>query len=806
MALAGEGNAADLAARAKPVTTNDTVVAANDIGVAANDIGVATTGTRGTARMTCLRVAGDVRILFAFLLWMASATVNGQALSGVVRDAATGEGIGSARLRLSSPMGAVVEVICAADGRFQAEIPSGAFTLQATVVGYRPYRATFTREEGQPMELELRLVTDTLRRRDSTEVVSDVFAREESGAVTLSGTELRNLASVLADDPLRAVQGLPGVASNNDFQSQFSIRGAGFERVGIYLDGILLRSPFHAVQGESSSASLTVLNGDFLDSVALYTGAPPSVYMDRSAGALDVRTREGARDGYHGRLSAGFSNAAATMEGPLDGARRGGWLVSARRSYLQYIINRTTDEPALGFGFWDVQGKADYSLTRKHRVSVGLVQGHSGLDRSGAESRVGQNAILFSGYNVTLANLHSSYTPGNRWLLSNRLAYMRERFQNENRERQPLAEGFHGEWIFNSDTTFSWNEQAPLQFGVSVRRLRDDGYQERVISAAPFRETLNRFRGTGLRSGGYVQQSLPIGQRVSATVGARVDGHSLAGPNTVSPTASLRAQLLPGTSLQVATGSYAQYPEISRFRALFGRDSLLPERAIHHQLAIEQRLTDKLRLRAEIYNRLDRDLLFRPFSEPRLLQGVVFNPLRTAPLENSLRGYARGLQVFLQRRSVNGLTGWASYSYGVARLRDGVSGQHFYADFDQRHTVNLFGSYRLRPTLNLSLRHTYGSGFPIPGFLVGTEDNFRLAPTRNNQRIPSYLRTDLRLNKTWIHKRAQYTFFLETVNLTNRRNIRFESLANYNRSTGTARVNLDRLLPLIPSAGLAVDF
>lgn len=750
----------------------------------------------------CFRSA----LLLVLFFLIAHQCLHGQTLSGVVRDASTDETIAGALVRLLPPAGEPAETRTGADGRFAAAPPAGSFSLQVTVVGYRPYRVQLQVNEATPLDVEVRLVTDTLRRRDAADVVSDVFAREESGAVTLAGNELRNLASVLAEDPLRAVQSLPGVASNDDFQSQFSVRGAGFERLGIYLDGILLRSPFHALQGESASPSITVMNGDFLDSVALYPGAPPSIYMDRSAAALDVRTRDGDRQARHGRLSAGFSNVSATLEGPLGSRQRGGWILSARRSYLQYIINRTTDEPALGFGFWDVQGKADYSLTPKHRVSLGLIHGHSGLDRSGAENRAGRNDVMFSGYAMTVANLHSAYTPSSRWLLSNRVAYMRERFQNENRDRDPLAEGYNGEWIYNNESSWSWKEQAPLQFGWSLRRLRGDGYQERLLAAAPFRETLNRYRGTGLRGGGYLQQGLPLGSRVSATLGARVDDHSIGGPRSVSPAASLRVQLLAGTSLQLATGSYVQYPEINQYRAIFGRDTLLPERSIHHQVAIEQRLSDRIRLRVEAYNRLDRDLLYRPFSEPRLLDGRVFNPTLAAPVENSLRGYARGLQAFVQRRSVNGLTGWASYSYGVARMRDGVSGQHFDADFDQRHTVNLFGSYRLRPTVNLSLRYTGGSGFPIPGFLEGREDDFRLAAMRNAVRLPHYHRTDLRLNKTWARRRAQYTLYFEAFNLTNRRNLRFQNLASWNRTTGVARVNLDRLLPIIPSAGLAVEF
>lgn len=744
--------------------------------------------------LACVLLVGGIQCVLA------------DTVTGIVCDASTREPITGALVRVLAAGAEAMEIRSGADGRFALEVPPGPFSLQATVVGYRSYRVNLQMGEGEPLDVELRLVTDTLRRRDEANVVSDVFAREEGGAVTLAGNELRNLAGVLADDPLRAVQGLPGVTSNDDFQSQFHVRGAGFQRVGIYLDGILLRSPFHSLQGEGASPSITAIHGDFLDSVALYPGAPPSLFMDRSAGVLDVRTREGDRSGYHGRLSAGFSNAGATMEGPLEGGRRGGWILSARRSYLQYIIRRTTDEPSLAFGFWDVQGKVDYSLSSKHRVSLGLLQGQSGLDRSGAESRVGNNALLYSDYQMTVAILHSAYTPTSRWLLSNRVAYMRERFENENRNREPLAEGFHGEWVYNSDTSWLWAEQSPLQFGWSLRRLRDDGYRERAISAAPFRETLNRYRGTGLRGGGYVQQSLTLGARVAATLGGRIDDHSLAGPRTLSPAASLRVQVLRATSLQLAAGSYVQYPEISQYRAIFGRDRLLPERAVHQQVAVEQRLSERLRLRVEAYNRLDRDLLYRPFSEPRLLQGRIFHPSLTAPLENSVRGYARGVQVFLQRRSVNGLTGWAAYSYGVARMRDGVSGQHFPADFDQRHTINLFGSYRLRPTVNVSLRYLGGSGFPILGFLEGRENDFRLAAQRNQMRLPWYHRTDLRVNKTWARRRAQYTLYFEAVNLTNRRNLRFQEIANWNRNTGVARVVLDRLLPIIPSAGLAVEF
>src|SRR6185369_17840172 len=100
-----------------------------------------------------------------------------------------------------------------------------------------------------------------------------VATETNSAAITLECEERKNLASVLADDPLRAVQSLPGVTSNNDFDSEFSLRGAPFDRVGLYLDGILLHSPFHTTDGQSGDGSLTIFDGDMTEDMTLYEGA-----------------------------------------------------------------------------------------------------------------------------------------------------------------------------------------------------------------------------------------------------------------------------------------------------------------------------------------------------------------------------------------------------------------------------------------------------------------------------------------------------------------------------------------------------
>ncbi len=699
-------------------------------------------------------------------------------LEGLVTDALTGERLANVRLELPNGTSTTTN----REGTFRLDAEPG-LTLRVTLVGYRPEPILLT----EAPALEIRLTPDNLTRRDNLTVSADPFE------ASLTGSELKNLASVLADDPLRSVQSLPGVAANNDFNSQFSLRGAPFRQIGIFIDGILLRNPFHAVPNEPSSGSLTIFNGDLIETLTLHSSAPPVSLSDRSAGALAVQLREGSRLRPTVRLTAGAAGAGALAEGPLNRSRTASWLLGVRKSYLQYLLSRATTDPTLAFDFFDTQGKLAWSPTPQQTLSLSFFDGLSGLDRSAARPRLGVNAILDSAYRSTLLNLAWQYRPNTRFLTTQRLAYLRERAENRNPQLLPLARTYGGEWVWRGDATYK-----SLQFGGSLRRLRDEGaftrYQFNPFAVRP----LDAYRGTALRSGAYLEQAASY-QQLRLTAGARFDQlHSTA----VSPYASLAWQLRPASKLSATLAQAAQFP------TFFEGIRLLPARAHHFVAAFEQLFGERTRLRLETYQRWDRDLPFRPFEEPRLLaSGQIFNPPLLPPFRNSQRAHSRGLELTLQRRSANRLNGWVSYAYGRATVRDGALGLTFPADFDQRHTVNLYGSYRLRPSVNLSSRYSYGSNFPVAGFFrQASPTTYFLAPQRNGLRLTAYHRADLRLNKsfTWRHWRG--TLFLEVQNLTNARNLRLDSYNGYNARTGQAFLSFNPLFPILPAAGVMFEW
>ena len=725
---------------------------------------------------------------------------------GSVVDARGGEALSHVAIQL---VGGNYRATTDAGGRFRmVEVTPGDYVLNVSTVGYRLVKRPFHLDTAQVLEFEIILSPETFRQTDSVEVQADPFepARQDSpSTLVLGGNDAKNLASVLADDPLRSVQGLPGVSSNNDFDARFSVRGADFSRIGLYLDGVLLHSPFHMLQGQQISGSATAFNGDMVQELELYEGAFPVRYADRSAAVLDVHTREGSSTGTMFRVTASASNAGAMAEGPLGKARRGSWMVGARKSYLQYIFQRTFPDTSFIFGFEDVQGRLRYNLSPRQTVTFYALESYSALDRD-VTSTLGVNSLVTAGYHYTLANVGWTYTPGTKLMVASHAAWMREKFDNYNPTQRPLAAGFYGEWVWNGSTTWMWNKSSPLDAGWSFRRMRSSGFANQYLNTTATPRILDHSDGTAIRENGYAQQSwMPWAGRLHLTAGVRWDRHSTDDVMAVSPNLSASLALASGTRVQIGFGQYVQYPELAVLTSPLGSPGLLPVRSIHLLAAAEQRLGARTRVRAEYYDRVDRDLVYQPLYDPRLVNGKLVVPPANPRYLNSLRGYARGFEVFLQRSSANRATGWISYAFGRTGMRDGVTRDRFPSDYDQRHTINLYGGYRIKPTVNLSGKISYGSAFPIPGYLQQVGTLYYLTNVRNQLRMPAYFRSDLRVNKSWTKDKWKLTLFGEVINITNRTNYVFDSFNGYNSRTNQAFLTLDTTFPILPSAGIVFE-
>jgi hypothetical protein len=136
-------------------------------------------------------------------------------------------------------------------------------------------------------------------------------------------------------------------------------------------------------------------------------------------------------------------------------------------------------------------------------------------------------------------------------------------------------------------------------------------------------------------------------------------------------------------------------------------------------------------------------------------------------------------------RHSKALSGWVAYAYGETRYVDTATGETFWADYDQRHTLSLFGFYRIADRTTLGATFRAGSNFPIPGYFETRGDALFVADIRNAVRLPRYARLDLRADRQfqWLGRRV--TLYAEVLNVMNRANV---SLARgtIDRTTGEA--------------------
>jgi hypothetical protein len=729
-------------------------------------------------------------------------------LRGRVVDANTGEAMANVRVvaKLTDKT-----TITDANGAFTLELPPGPQELYITTVTYGLVKKTITVGAGTDSTVEIALNEDAAALTEHVTVVPDPFESTRTTSTfeqTLNKRELQATSSILLSDPIRAAQTLPGVGNNDDFRSEFSVRGAGFDRVGVWLDGVLTDNFVHTVAGGyPDTGSLSVINSDAVNSVSLLSAGSPANFGDRTAAVLDIDSRDGNRVKAAGRIAAALSGISGMTDGPISSGK-GSYLIAARKSYTGYLVRRINDKnqfannpPILGFG--DVQGKLIYDLSARNQLGVSAIFGTFDYDRNRDRELLFVNNVFRGDSRNLLLNVHWSFTPNPRVFWQTRFFALKTKFKNVNRDELILNDGDRNQFGIRSDVSFALPHSNRLEAGLYVRALDVNSLSQRFSFAnVPF--DFGSFDQNGNEQSYYAQDTWTNERlRLQFTGGLRVEHSDVTSETLNSPRASLTWSINEHWRVHAMAGRYYQFPDFEQVFGRLGSRSLRAERATNVSGGVEALLGGRVRLSVELFDREDANLFFS-LAEPRL-DGSLISFIEF-PFRNALDGHARGFELTLQRRSANKLAGWVSYSYLRTKLTDSQSGLSFVADNEQQHLLNTYASYRFTDTWNLSGVFRFGSGPPIPGFFRQVDDTYFLSNRRNEVRLPDYARLDVRISKAFLFNRWKLTVTGEVLNLLNRDNLRYAGFDGFDTNTGRVFGQLDRMLPILPSVGAVIEF
>ena len=756
-----------------------------------------------------------MRCLFVLVLLF---TVAAQAaeIRGKVTSTVGGESLGRVQVVIVENKLATVTSLA---GEFTIpDLVPGNYTLRLDAVGYRMLTIPFTLASAvDSREFSITMVPDNFHHTDKVEVHGDVFHISDSPAImetNLTASEIRQTSTVFADDPFRAVQSLPGVSAegNNEFFAEFSVMGAPFSDVSIYIDDVLVPSPFHEIGNFAEGASLGVLTSEVVEEMKLFPAAYPEKFGDAAGAALDIRTREGSRRPPLFRLSAGIAASEFLGEGALGPSRRGSWLVSARRSYINYLLHHLAQDAA-EVGFYDGDVKLSYDLTPRQNVNFFSTAGHTVMHVPGAS---GNNTFASGASDFMVARVGWRFSANPHLLLDAHAAFFREPDELRNPDGTILETSDQREWVEGAGVTWNWASQHVLEAGWTLRRIHGSESQGGFDSqTGEFRSAT--YYGNAWHNSGYLQQQSSFWKNgLHLLGGVRWDSLQKVDLHPFSPQISLALQATPSTELQLGAAMYRQFPSLAEYSNFCTQIADLPRKANHYTAAIDQRLNANTRVRLEVFERQDTFLFgIIPGQTLSAVPAPCGHALEPAPGYTYERQYSRGAQLVIQRRSANRLSGWLGYTLAQAQQRQYeitfpffpfplFQNTTYYPTLeDQRHALNLFAMYRLRPTLNLSGKFLYGSGFPVSTgefVLVGT--TYQQVGT-STMRFP-YLRLDARCDKDWVFDRWKLTLYGELLNVTNHYNSRFfYSSVIIN---GQSQVKTLQGLPLTPTAGLAFQF
>lgn len=341
---------------------------------------------------------------------VAQTPVGSHSISGVVIDAETGEPLaGSAVLLALLPEGLVPDpgassflttgwtTTTGGDGSYLFQgLASGTYALLVSRLDYKPARVdveVFASRASvsvglvvDPITMEPREVlvgsTGPLGREieATTPVGADRATLEKdrqarylaSDARIVTPGDVRDAISLAETDLFRALQRLPGVSTRDDYTAELWTRGAPWSHTRISFDGIPLLNPLHGV------GMFSGVNPDAVGAVFFHPGARPSRFGEGAAAVVDVSTRPApAEAGFRGRADLSLLSARGVLERGL-GDGRGGWMIAARRSYLD-LVSLVIEKLGAGsdvhvpYDFHDVTGRLDLPLGERSALEASAI-------------------------------------------------------------------------------------------------------------------------------------------------------------------------------------------------------------------------------------------------------------------------------------------------------------------------------------------------------------------------------------------------------------------------------------------------
>lgn len=157
---------------------------------------------------------------------------------------------------------------------------------------------------------------------------------------------------------------IPGVVSNNELSSQYSVRGGNYDENLVYVNDVEIYRPFLVRSGQQEG--LSFINSDMVSAINFSAGGFDASYGDKLSSVLDIRYRKPVKFG--GSAYASLLGGGLHLEG-INKRKNLTYLVGARYKSSQYLFRSLETKGEYKPVFGDVQSLVAWDLTKKSNLA-----------------------------------------------------------------------------------------------------------------------------------------------------------------------------------------------------------------------------------------------------------------------------------------------------------------------------------------------------------------------------------------------------------------------------------------------------
>ena len=742
-------------------------------------------------------------------------------VSGTVKDQKNGELLIGVNVKVAEDPS--INVIANEYGFYSLSLPEGNYKVIISYPGYKDFEQQIA--VNQNIKLDLPLSPQEQISKAIDEVVITGIKKDKNltsaqmGAETLNIKNIEKLPVLFGEkDVMKTIQLLPGIKSNGEGSSGFSVRGGATDQNLILLDEAPVYNASHLL------GFFSTFNSDALKDASIIKGNSPAQYGGRLSSVMDVKMKDGNNKDYNINGGIGLISSRLSVEGPIQ-KEKSSFIVSGRRTYADLFLRTSPEYKDNKLYFYDLNLKANYQINENNRL---YLSGYFGRDV------LGLGNTFSTDWGNTTATLRWNSILNSKLFSNTSFIYSNYDYKISLRSNDNTF-GLNSkiqDWNLKQDFTWFAGNKHSVRFGLQsiYHTITPSSASGTSVSSYP------RNPRKSWENALYINDDFKATEALTINYGARLSMFSVLGGDTfntyengvLTDSQFLEKGKFGKTYVNIEPRVSANYRinEVSSVKGAYSRNTqnlhLLSnsnsgnptDQWIGSSYTVKPEIADQIslgysrnfnnnnyELNAEIYYKsMQNQIDFKNGAQ------ITFDT--AADVESELlfgKGRAYGLELIAKKKSGK-LTGWISYTLSkTERKIDGINNNEWYnARMDKTHDLSVVATYQLNPKWSFSGLFVYSTGnavtFPTGKYELNGQTVFQYS-NRNADRMPAYHRMDFSATyEPESNKRFRGSWTFGIYNIYGRQNaytIMFEDNPDNPGTTRTMQTSLFRWVPNI---------